>query len=260
AELAASEREPYRRTVRHLVLAARAALELDRGNAQEAADLAERYLRSVAASDVIESVEALEVLVRARIALDDVPAADRAARDLEAAAAAIPTTAIRATAEAARGDVLRAQGCFEDARTRLESAIAGLDDAGLRHDAVLAQVALAAVQLDLGDPAGARWTAEAARDAATELGATGEVAAANDLLARMRGGVDGTPEGLTSREVDVVRLMVDGLANADIAAALVLSSRTVERHISNIYLKIGATGPAARAVAIAYARRRGLAR
>jgi ATP/maltotriose-dependent transcriptional regulator MalT len=95
AALVACEREPYRRAVRHLVLAARAALELDRGRAQEAADLAERYLRAVAPSDLIERVEALEILVRARVTLGDLVAADAAARDLESAAAVIPTTTAR---------------------------------------------------------------------------------------------------------------------------------------------------------------------
>lgn len=258
AELAAAEREPYRRAVRHHVLAARAALELDRGNAQQAADLAERYLCSISDSDVIESVEALEVLVHARIALGDIAAAGRAVHDLDAAATAIPTAAIRASADACGGTVLWAQGRLEDARDRLQAAVAGLDDAGLPPDAVHAQIALGGVQLDLGDTAGARYSARSARDAAVELGADGEVAAADELLARTRSDVDATQEGLTSREIEVVRLMVDGLANAAIADALVLSPRTVERHISNIYLKIGATGPAARAVAIAYARRRRL--
>ncbi len=48
------------------------------------------------------------------------------------------------------------------------------------------------------------------------------------------------PDGLTAREIDVLRLLAAGKTNNEIAKALVLSVRTVERHISNIYGKIGA--------------------
>ena len=45
------------------------------------------------------------------------------------------------------------------------------------------------------------------------------------------------PNGLTEREVEVLRLVASGQSSAEIAAELVLSRRTVERHISNIYSK-----------------------
>jgi predicted ATPase/DNA-binding CsgD family transcriptional regulator/DNA-binding XRE family transcriptional regulator len=67
------------------------------------------------------------------------------------------------------------------------------------------------------------------------------------------------PDGLTTREVEVLRLIAIGRSNQEIAAALTLSLRTVERHISNIYQKIGATGTVARASATTYAHRHGLA-
>jgi DNA-binding NarL/FixJ family response regulator len=66
------------------------------------------------------------------------------------------------------------------------------------------------------------------------------------------------PDQLTHREIDVLRLIAAGEDNQRIAALLVLSVRTVERHISNIYSKIGAQGPASRAMATAYALRHDL--
>jgi ATP/maltotriose-dependent transcriptional regulator MalT len=56
---------------------------------------------------------------------------------------------------------------------------------------------------------------------------------------------------LSSREEDVLRLAAAGLDNEGIAAALVLSVRTVERHLQNAYAKLGVQGKAARAAAVA---------
>jgi len=67
------------------------------------------------------------------------------------------------------------------------------------------------------------------------------------------------PDDLTRREVEVLRLIAVGKSNQEISQELVMSPRTVERHISNIYAKIGATGKVARATATAYALRHGLA-
>ena len=65
------------------------------------------------------------------------------------------------------------------------------------------------------------------------------------------------PDNLTAREVEVLRLLAEGKTNKEIAAALVVSVPTVQRHIANIYGKIDARG---RADATAYAIRHGLAR
>lgn len=63
------------------------------------------------------------------------------------------------------------------------------------------------------------------------------------------------PDGLTNREVEVLRLVAGGRTNNEIAEELVLSVRTVERHITNVYRKIGARG---RADAAAYTLTHGL--
>jgi DNA-binding CsgD family transcriptional regulator len=63
---------------------------------------------------------------------------------------------------------------------------------------------------------------------------------------------------LTPREVEVLRLIAEGKSNQEIGAALVVSIRTVERHISTIYEKLGMSGRTARASATAYALRHGL--
>ena len=62
---------------------------------------------------------------------------------------------------------------------------------------------------------------------------------------------DPSTESLSPRELDVLRLCAEGKTNDEIATALTLSPRTVERHLSNIYLKLGLTGSAARTAAVA---------
>jgi DNA-binding CsgD family transcriptional regulator len=56
---------------------------------------------------------------------------------------------------------------------------------------------------------------------------------------------------LSGREVQVLELVADGLSNEEIATRLYLSTRTVERHLSNVYKKLGLSGKAARAAVAA---------
>jgi HD-GYP domain-containing protein (c-di-GMP phosphodiesterase class II) len=75
--------------------------------------------------------------------------------------------------------------------------------------------------------------------------------AAGHRVARRREG----PAGLSAREIEVLRLVARGLSNREIATRLVISPKTVGRHIENIYAKIGATS---RATASLFAMQHGL--
>jgi len=63
------------------------------------------------------------------------------------------------------------------------------------------------------------------------------------------------PAGLTVRECEVLRLVASGGTNKDIAAALGLSDKTIARHLSNIFTKIGVSS---RSAATAFAFERGI--
>ena len=89
-----------------------------------------------------------------------------------------------------------------------------------------------------------------AADAAARAGTTLEELGARAPEARVG--------GLSARETEVLRLVARGLGNDDIARELVLSVRTVERHVANVYLKIGASGRTARAVATGWAHAHGV--
>lgn len=62
---------------------------------------------------------------------------------------------------------------------------------------------------------------------------------------------DGPIAPLTTRELQVLRLVADGSSNDEIGTQLALSTRTVERHLSNIYVKLSLSGKSARAAAAA---------
>jgi len=88
---------------------------------------------------------------------------------------------------------------------------------------------------------------EAARDIFAQLGAAPDLARI-DSLARRAPSVD--VHGLTTREMQVLRLVAQGETNRAIASELVLSERTVDRHVSNIFTKLGVLS---RTAATAYA-------
>jgi len=226
----------------------RAGLALDRGDAQAAAHESERSLRRLPAAGLTDRAPALEILVRARLAMGDRDAAQRAAEELRAIAAASGTAASAAAAAFADGLLAFDAGAWEAARPAFEDAVDLYARSGGRWEGAQARRQLARTLRALGRHEAAERDARAADEALRALGAG--LAPADDAAA---------PAGLTARELEVLRLVARGRSNQEIAAELVLSVRTVERHIANIYDKIGASGRAARAAAASYALAAGVA-
>ena len=85
---------------------------------------------------------------------------------------------------------------------------------------------------------------EAARAAFESLGATREIARVDELAGR----APPDAHGLSAREVEVLRLVATGMSNRDIATELVISERTVARHVQNIFAKLRLSSRAAASV------------
>jgi ATP/maltotriose-dependent transcriptional regulator MalT len=218
-------------------------LALDRGEAERALDDAARFLRRVGPDDGFERVAGVDLLLRAEVACGDVGAAEVAAAEISRIAELVPNAGLLANAllaegrlEAARGKVREAQIAFEEAASRFAAA-------GAPYEAALARLDGA----EAAQASGHTREATEARRAATET-----LRALGAALPKERSDL------LSRRETEVLRFVARGLSNDDIASTLVLSVRTVERHVANLYRKIGASGRTARAIATAWAHRHGI--
>ena len=107
----------------------------------------------------------------------------------------------------------------------------------------------------LGDADSAAMELACAGEAFAELGAAGDVSRVNATSLDARGARRRPGAGeLTARELEVLRLLATGKTNRAIAAALGISEKTIARHVSNIFTKLGLSSRAA-ATAYAYERR-----
>ena len=121
------------------------------------------------------------------------------------------------------------------------------------YEAARVRVLIGLACRQLGDRDSAEMDLDAACRVFQQLGAVADLARAQALS--RKGGT--TPAGgLTPRELDVLRLVATGKTNRAIAADLFLSEKTVARHISNIFRKLGLSS---RAAATAYAYEHDLA-
>ncbi len=266
ALLAQAESHPFRKPGANLALLGRAALALDQGDATTAADLAERFLRGLPAENRLDRSAALELLALAQIALGAADQAAQTCAELQSIATAVATEPLRAAASFIEGAVAAVRGDHETARRRFEDAVDLYKHNGALFETARARLGLARALLALGRIQAAGQQARKAHDALQRLGAVPEA----DRAAALLGDIEAAPDeqialapsvaDLTPREMEVLRLIAAGKSNQEIAAILVLSVRTVERHISNIYAKIGASGAVARATATAYALHNGLTR
>ncbi len=188
---------------------------------------------------------AVEILVAARL-LDE---ARGHSDELSEIASAFGNSALRAMAAYAAASVHLASGETEEALSSARESCRLWSDVGSPYEASRARVLVARALRELGDEDSATAELAVARHNFAELGASPRVLEVDKLLGRAR------PSGLTGREIEVLRLVAEGRSNPDIARVLVLSHKTVERHLSNIFTKLDVPS---RTAAAAYAHEHGL--
>jgi ATP/maltotriose-dependent transcriptional regulator MalT len=188
---------------------------------------------------------AVEVLVSARL-LDQ---ARQHSDELTGIASAFGNSALRAMAAHAAANVELASGELEDALSHARDSCRLWSGVGAPYETARARVLVARALRELGDEDSATTEFAAARRAFAEVGAAPAAMEVDRLLGRAR------PAGLTERELEVLKLVAEGRSNPDIARVLVLSHKTVERHLSNIFTKLDVPS---RTAAAAYAHEHGL--
>jgi ATP/maltotriose-dependent transcriptional regulator MalT len=228
------------------------ALRLARGEPAPAAALLERRLEEIGPTSLL-AVPFLEQLVDARIAAGRLDEAGAAADAIAAIAAPSGRERIAAAAAFARGRVAAARG-DGTATSELQKAINGFAALGLRLDIARSRLALAGT-LAASSPEVAIDTARQARNELEALGDSREADMAAALLRSLGAKGRSGPRAaglLTQREIEVLRLLGEGLTNAEIATRLFISPKTAEHHVSRIFAKLGMTK---RSEAAAYAVR-----
>jgi RNA polymerase sigma factor (sigma-70 family) len=234
-----------------------ARLALNCGETARAIELAERFLRQVAAERKLDRAPGLELLVQARTARGELEEAGSALEALREIERAVRTEPLRASVEFAEGLLAAASGDHDRACPLLEDAIDRFERAGGPFEAALTRIELATTLVGLGRAADAEREGTTAVEQLRELGAAHEMKRAQRLLdgtIRSADSASALP-GLTPREHEVLRLVAEGLTNRQIARRLVLSEHTVHRHVTNLLRKLDVPS---RTAAAALAARLGL--
>ncbi len=190
---------------------------------------------------------ALMAAVEIMLAASDLAGARLAADELSEMATQLPALFLRAAAAHATGAVHLAEGDARGAIAALREACSAWDELEAPYEAARTRVLVGLGCRGLGDEDSAALELDAARAAFSELGAAPDLARVDALDATV---ASASSQGLTDRELEVLRLLSAGATNKAIAAELVLSVRTVDRHVSNIFAKLDVSS---RAAATAYA-------
>jgi ATP/maltotriose-dependent transcriptional regulator MalT len=222
-----------------------ALLRLAQGNGDAAAAAIRRVAGET--TEPTKRARLLPAYVEIMLAAGDVEEARGACRQLEEISKDHVGDMLTATVAHTRGSIDLVDGNVPSALVALRRAAPLWQGLAAPYEAARSRRLVGLACRALGDEDSASLELDAARGAFTELGAVPDLATIDSTA-----GYDGPSEShaLTPRELEVLRLVAAGETNKAIAAELVLSERTVDRHVSNIFTKLRVSS---RVAATAYA-------
>ena len=202
--------------------------------------------------DELARAKLLPAAVQIGVAADDLDAARGAADDLERIARLYGSPLLEAGAATSRGRLLLAEGDLPNATAALRTALQRWRALAVPYEVATSQVLLGEAARQGGDDDDATAYFTAASTAFAGLGAALDVARLVPPPAP-----EATPDTgpLTAREAELLRLVAAGHTNRALATETFVSEKTVERHLSNVFRKLGVSS---RAAATAQALRLGL--
>ncbi len=192
-----------------------------------------------------ERARLMPSMVSVLVAAGSLDEAQRALVELDDLSRSMGSSALNAELARAKGELALAAGSGGAALPDLRHAADTWRQLAAPYETARTRVLIAQACRSLGDEEGARLELEAARETFAELGAHPDLDSVEVLMTAST-----SREGLSSRELQVLQLVAAGRTNRSIASELFLSERTVHRHVSSIFGKLGVRS---RAEAAAYA-------
>jgi ATP/maltotriose-dependent transcriptional regulator MalT len=193
-------------------------------------------------SDLLRRAELLPAYVEIMLAAGEFDEARAACNELETVAARYSSAMLDAIAAHERGAVELAAGHAPSALELLRRALEAWRTLDVPYEVARTRVLIGEACRMLDDDDACTLELEAALADFVRLGAVPDAARVERLLDRPR---DGAEQGLSPRELEVLRLVAAGKSNREIAAALVISEHTVARHVQNIFGKLRVSSRAA---------------
>jgi ATP/maltotriose-dependent transcriptional regulator MalT len=232
-------------------------LYFDRQEYEKALDIAERYLRRFSLNEKAERTVVLELLIKINIKLGKLEKAQHLFNELKEIVNSINTLPLKAALLNAEGYLNFANKNYEQAKQNLEDAIDIYDKIKSAFESARTRTLLAEVLIKLNKYAQAEGELDTAMNKFKDLGAAKDFEKARlslkNLYKESAGDSSKNKFEFTGRELEVLRLISEGKNNEEIAEKLFLSVRTVEKHLTNIYSKVGISGKSARAYVASYA-------
>jgi ATP/maltotriose-dependent transcriptional regulator MalT len=184
----------------------------------------------------LERLDLLSACVTIMLTVGDLDAARSAAAEIALIAEVYDTGAIHAEVAAAHGAVALAEDDAATALPLLRSAARWWREVEAPYAVATLSVLIGLACRAMGDEEAAQLELESARASFSHLGARPDLRQVEALLHPVQ---PASSHGLTAREIEVLGLIAAGKTNHAIASELFLSERTVHRHVTNIFDKLG---------------------